>query len=87
MLHQAFLSLGKVVVHLGVQQPTHPLQMTVMDYAFKINVLAGELERGVSPPINDDDGDEDGVLDVSGSGSSFDSDSDSGAPSAVTTST
>jgi hypothetical protein len=86
MLHQAFLSLGKVVVHLGVQQPTHPLQTTVMDYAFKINVLAGELERGVSPPpVNDDDGDDDGVLDVSGS--SFDSDSDGGAPSAVTTST
>jgi hypothetical protein len=36
--------------HLGVQQPTHPLQTTVMDYAFKINVLAGELERGVLPP-------------------------------------
>jgi hypothetical protein len=51
MLHQAFLSLGKVVVHLGVQQPTHPLQTTVMDYAFKINVLAGELERGVLPPF------------------------------------
>jgi hypothetical protein len=50
MLHQAFLSLGKVVVHLRVQQPTHPLQTTVMDYAFKINVLAGELERGVLPP-------------------------------------
>jgi hypothetical protein len=50
MLHQAFLSLGKVVVHLGVQRPTHPLQTTVMYYAFKINVLAGELERGVLPP-------------------------------------
>jgi hypothetical protein len=50
MLHQAFLTLGKVAVHLGVQQPTHPLQTTVMDYAFKINVLDGELERGVLPP-------------------------------------
>jgi hypothetical protein len=51
-----------------------------MDYAFKINVLARELERGVLPPIyNDNDG---GGLDVSGSGS----DSDSGASSAATTS-
>jgi hypothetical protein len=50
MLHQAWQSLGKVAIHLGVQRPTDPLQMTVMDYAFKINVLAGELERGVLPP-------------------------------------
>jgi hypothetical protein len=50
MLHQAFLTLGNVVVHLGVQQPTHPLQTTVMDHAFKINVLAGELKRRVLPP-------------------------------------
>jgi hypothetical protein len=39
----------KVSVHLGVQQHTHPLQMSVMDYTFKISVLAGELERGVLP--------------------------------------
>jgi hypothetical protein len=51
MLHQAFLSLGNVAVHLGVQQPTHSLQTTVMDYAFKINFFAGELERGVLPPF------------------------------------
>jgi hypothetical protein len=50
MLHQAFVSLGKVVVHLRVQPPTHLLQTTVMDYAFKFNVLARELERGVLPP-------------------------------------
>jgi hypothetical protein len=50
MFHQAFVSLGKVVVHLEVQQPTHPLHMTMMDYAFKINVLARELERGVLLP-------------------------------------
>jgi hypothetical protein len=50
MLYQAFVKHGKVVVHLGVHQPTHPLQTTVIDYAFKINVLAGELERGVLPP-------------------------------------
>jgi hypothetical protein len=49
MLHQAFMSLGKVTVHLGVQQPTHPLQTIVMDYTFKINVLAWEVERGVLP--------------------------------------
>jgi hypothetical protein len=78
MLHQTFVSLGKVDVHLGVQQPTHPLQTTVMDYAFKINILVGEMERGV-PPIYDDGG-----LDVSGSGSG--SDSDGGAPPMVTTS-
>jgi hypothetical protein len=36
-----------------------------MDYAFKINVLAGELERGVLPPIYNDDDDDDGGLDVS----------------------
>jgi hypothetical protein len=50
MLHQAFLSLGKVAIHLGVQRPTDSLQTTVMDYAFKINVLAGDLERGVLLP-------------------------------------
>jgi hypothetical protein len=50
MLHQDFMKLGMVVIHLGAQQPTHLLQTTVMDYAFKINVLAGELERGVLPP-------------------------------------
>jgi hypothetical protein len=51
-----------------------------MDYAFKVNVLAGHLEREVPPPDVDDDG----SLDVSSSGS--DSDSDGGAPPAVTTS-
>jgi hypothetical protein len=81
MLHRAFLSLGRVDVYLGVQQPTHPLQSTVMDYAFKINALAGELERGVPPPPVYDD---DGGLNVSGSGSDFDS--DGGAPLAATTS-
>jgi hypothetical protein len=55
--------------------------MTVKVYAFKINVLVGDLERGVLAPVDDDDGD-DGGLDVSGSGS----DSDGGAPPAVTTS-
>jgi hypothetical protein len=58
--------------------------MTVMDYAFKVNVLAGSLEREV-PPVYDDD-DDDGGLDVSSSGSDSDSDSDSGAPPAATTS-
>jgi hypothetical protein len=55
----------------------------VKDYAFKINVLVGDLERGVLAPIDDDD-DDDGSLDISGSGS--DSDSDGGAPPAATTS-
>jgi hypothetical protein len=54
----------------------------VTDYAFKVNVLAGHMEREVVPPDDDDDGD----LDVSSSGSDFDSDSDGGAPLAATTS-
>jgi hypothetical protein len=53
----------------------------VKDYAFKINILVGDLERGVLTPVIDDDSD-DGSLDDSGSGS----DSDSGAPLAATTS-
>jgi hypothetical protein len=51
MLHQAWQSPGKVAVHLGIQRPTDPLQTTMMDYAFKVNVLAGELERGVLPRL------------------------------------
>jgi hypothetical protein len=50
MLYQAWQSLGKVAVHLRVQRPTDPLQTTMMDYAFKVNVLAGQLEREVLPP-------------------------------------
>jgi hypothetical protein len=57
--------------------------MSVKDYAFKINVLVGDLERGVLAPVDDDSGD-DGVLDVFGSG--FGSDSEGGAPPAATTS-
>jgi hypothetical protein len=45
MLYEAWHSLGKLVVHLGVQRPPGPLQITVMDYAFKVNVLARYLER------------------------------------------
>jgi hypothetical protein len=74
MLYQASQSLGKVDVHLGVQRPTDPLQTTVMDYAFKVNVLARQLEREVVPPIYDDD--DDGGLNVSSFGS--DSNSDGG---------
>jgi hypothetical protein len=76
-----------VVVHLGVPTPSHPLQVTVKDYAFKINVFVGDLERGVLAPVDDDGGD-DGSLEVSGSGSGSgsDSDSDGGAPLAATTS-
>jgi hypothetical protein len=50
MLYQAWQSLKKMVVHLGVQRPPEPLQTTVMDYAFKVNVLAGHMEREVVPP-------------------------------------
>jgi hypothetical protein len=50
MLYQAWQSFGNMAVHLGVQRPTDPLQMTVMYYAFKVNVLAGQLEREVVPP-------------------------------------
>jgi hypothetical protein len=85
MLYEAWHSLGKLAVHLGVQRPPGPLQMIVMDYAFKVNVLDGSLEREVVPPVYDND-DDDGGLDVSRSGSDSDSDSDSGAPPAVTTS-
>jgi hypothetical protein len=50
---------------------------------FKINILVGDLEIGVLTPV-DDDGSDDGGLDVSGSGSG--SDSDGGPPPAATTS-
>jgi hypothetical protein len=66
LFHEAFVKLRKVAVHLGVPAPRDPLQMTVKDYAFKINVLVGDLERGVLAPVDDDGGD-DGALDVSGS--------------------
>jgi hypothetical protein len=55
--------------------------MTMKDYAFKINILVGDLEREVLAPV-DDDGDDNGRID----GSSSDSDSDSGAPPVATTS-
>jgi hypothetical protein len=83
MLYYAWQSLIKMAIHLRVGRPNEPLQMTVMDYAFKVNVLAGHLEREVVPPDDDDDG----GLDISSSGSDSDSDSDSGAPPAATTST
>jgi hypothetical protein len=49
MIYQAWQSLKKMAIHLGVQRPPEPLQTTVMDYAFKVNVLAGHLEREVPP--------------------------------------
>jgi hypothetical protein len=82
MLYHAWQSLGKVGVHLGVQRPIDPLQTTMMDYAFKVNVLAGQLDREVLSPVYDDD--DNGGLDVSSSGS--DSDFDGGAPPTATTS-
>jgi hypothetical protein len=81
MLYQAWQSLKKMAIHLGVQRPPKPLQTTVIDYAFKVNVLAGHLERS-APPDDDDDG----GLNVSSSGSDSDSDSDDGAPPVATTS-
>jgi hypothetical protein len=50
MLYEAWQSLVKLAVHLGVQRPPSPMQTTVMDYAFKVNVFAGNLEREVVPP-------------------------------------
>jgi hypothetical protein len=67
MLYQAWQSLGKMAIHLGVQRPTDPLQTTVMDYTFKVNVLAGQLTP--PPPRRRRN---DGGLDVSSSGSDSD---------------
>jgi hypothetical protein len=49
MLYQAWQSLKKMAYHLGVEQPPEPLQTTVIDYAFKVNVLARHMEREVVP--------------------------------------
>jgi hypothetical protein len=57
MLYEAWQRLEKLAVHLGVQIPPGPKEMTVMDYAFKVNVLAGNLEREVVPPDFDSDSD------------------------------
>jgi hypothetical protein len=73
VFHEAFMKLRKVAIHLGVPAPRDPLQMTVKDYAFKINILVGDLERGVLAPVDEDGGDN-GGLDVS----IFGSDSDGG---------
>jgi hypothetical protein len=59
LFHDAFVKLQKVAVHLGVPPTSHLLQTTVKYYAFKINVLVGDLESGVLPPV-DDDGSDDG---------------------------
>jgi hypothetical protein len=50
MLYEAWQSLGKLAVHLEVQIPPGPKEMTVMDYTFNVNSLAGNLEREVAPP-------------------------------------
>jgi hypothetical protein len=47
----AFVKLRKVAVHLRVPVPNDPLQRTVKDYAFKIIILAGDLEKECSPPL------------------------------------
>jgi hypothetical protein len=85
LFNDAFVKLRMVAVHLGVQVLNDPQQRTVKDYALKINILAGDLERGLLAPV-DDDGGEDGSLDGSGSGSGSDSDSNGGAPPTTTTS-
>jgi hypothetical protein len=50
MLYYAWQSLKKMAVHLRVERPNETLQTTMMDYAFKVNVMAGHLEREVVPP-------------------------------------
>jgi hypothetical protein len=50
MLYQAWQSLKKMAVHVGLQRPPEPLQTIVMDYVFKVNVLARHLKREVVPP-------------------------------------
>jgi hypothetical protein len=68
VFRDAIVKLWKVVVHLRVPIPNDPLQMTMKDYAFKISILAGVLERGVRDPFDDDGGDY-GSPEGSGSGS------------------
>jgi hypothetical protein len=63
LVPRGFREASKGVVHLRVLAPRDTPQMSVKDYAFKINVLVGDLERGVLAPVDDDSGD-DGVLDV-----------------------
>jgi hypothetical protein len=83
---EAFNRLQWVTVHLGVPGPNDLLQRTVKDYTFKIQILAGDLERGVLDPIDDDDGD-DGAFDDGDDGGLDDScsDSDGGAHPTTTT--
>jgi hypothetical protein len=50
MLYEAWQSLGKLAVHLGGPTTPSPLQTTMMDYAFKVNVLVGKQEREVVSP-------------------------------------
>jgi hypothetical protein len=83
LFRDAFMMLRNVVIHLGVPIPRDPLLMTMNNYAFKINIFVGDLERGVLTTV-DDDGCNDCSLD--GSGSCSGSDFDGGAPPAATTS-
>jgi hypothetical protein len=62
----AFVRLRRVVVRLGVPIPNDPLQWTMKDHTFTIYILAGDLERGVLAPVDDESGD-DGSLDGSSS--------------------
>jgi hypothetical protein len=79
LFREAFNMLRQVVIHLGVPGPNDPLQRTIKVFAFKIHILAGDLERGVLDPVDDDGGD-DGGFDDSDDGDldCFSSDSDVG---------
>jgi hypothetical protein len=87
LFREAFNKLRRVTVHLAVPRPNDPLHRPVRDYTFKIHILAGDLERGVLDPVDDDGGD-DGVFDGGDDGGLDDSgsDFDGGAPRAATTS-
>jgi hypothetical protein len=50
LFRDAFVKFRKVALHLWVRVPNDPLKRTVKDYVFKINILAGDLERGVLAP-------------------------------------
>jgi hypothetical protein len=52
LFSDAFVKLRKVDVHLGVPGPNDPMQRTVKDYTFKINILAGDLEREECSPLS-----------------------------------
>jgi hypothetical protein len=50
LFHEASMKLRKMVVHLGVQPPSHLLQTTVKDCAFMIKDWLGTWREECSPP-------------------------------------